>query len=234
MADALMRDITSGVYAVGDLLPPESVLCENFNVSRATIREALRQLSELGVVNKAHGIGTRVMALETQSQYLMSLNSISGLMHYGHETALRLIDRSAFVAGESDTELLGCAVGDRWIRLRGVRSVIGLENRPIAYSEIYIDERYAEIAYGPSPARTYYEMIIDRHGEELQTVEQEISAINFSVAIGDLMAVKPETAGLQIIRRYYCSQSQPIEVTLNHHPKERFTYKLRLNRPSPK
>lgn len=234
VADSLMRDIAGGTYAVGDLLPPESVLCERFNVSRATVREALRQLSELGIVSKAHGIGTRVTAVETQSNYLMSLDSVSGLMHYGTETVLRLIDREPMVATAADIPLLGCAVGDRWIRLRGLRSIVGADKRPIAYSEIYIDDRFPEIANETPATATYYEMIIDRHGEELQSVEQEISAMNIPADIAALLAVKPEAAGLQIIRRYRSSRTQPIEVTLNYHPKDRFTYQLRLNRPPTK
>ncbi|WP_281413540.1 GntR family transcriptional regulator [Microvirga antarctica] len=234
VADSLMRDIAAGTYAVGDLLPPESILCERFSVSRATVREALRQLSELGLVHKAHGIGTRVTAVETQSNYLMSLDSVSGLMHYGTETVLRLIDRVHIVATPADVRLLGCAAGDRWIRLRGVRSIVGADKRPIAYSEIYIDDRFTDIANETPAAATYYEMIINRHGEELQSVEQEISAINIVPEIASMLAVKPDAAGLQIVRRYRCSRSQPIEVTLNYHPKDRFTYHLRLNRPPTK
>lgn len=231
-----MSDIAGGICPVGALLPPESVLCERFQVSRATVREALRQLSELGIVAKEHGIGTRVIAKETQTNYLMSLDSVSGLMHYGTKTFLKVLDREPFVATEIDVPLLHCAVDDRWIRIRGLRSIVGDEKRPIAYSEIYIDERFADIAYGPTPTGigVYYELIMEKYDEELQSVEQEISAIDMKRTTADLLGVKSGSSGLQIVRRYHCSRPQPIEVTLNRHPKDRFTYRLLLNRPSPK
>ena len=46
--DSLFRDLFSDVYVVGDQLPNEDVLAARFEVSRATIREAVRGLVEAG------------------------------------------------------------------------------------------------------------------------------------------------------------------------------------------
>ncbi|WP_018250192.1 GntR family transcriptional regulator [Orenia marismortui] len=50
--------IEQGDYKPGDRLPSESKLSENFGVSRATLREALRVLEKEGKVNRQQGIGT--------------------------------------------------------------------------------------------------------------------------------------------------------------------------------
>lgn len=41
----------------GDMLPPEIELCSLLGVSRASLREALRALEALGVLNTVHGVG---------------------------------------------------------------------------------------------------------------------------------------------------------------------------------
>ncbi|MEU8627771.1 GntR family transcriptional regulator [Streptomyces sp. NPDC048669] len=47
----------------GDLLPTEVELCERLGVSRSSVREAIRTLSTLGIVDVRHGHGTYVGAM---------------------------------------------------------------------------------------------------------------------------------------------------------------------------
>ena len=50
MARTLRKEIVDGVYPVGSQLPTEHELCERFEVSRYTIREALRRLRDDNLV----------------------------------------------------------------------------------------------------------------------------------------------------------------------------------------
>jgi DNA-binding FadR family transcriptional regulator len=56
----LERAIVSGELAVGEYLPAERTLCEQLEVSRSVVREALGRLASLGLVESRHGSGTRV------------------------------------------------------------------------------------------------------------------------------------------------------------------------------
>jgi len=47
--------IASGVVMEGDLLPSEAELCQTHGVSRHTVREAIRALSQLGLVDAQPG-----------------------------------------------------------------------------------------------------------------------------------------------------------------------------------
>lgn len=55
IADELRRQIVDGELADGDLLPPQSVLVERFNVSLVSLREALRILETEGLVSVRRG-----------------------------------------------------------------------------------------------------------------------------------------------------------------------------------
>jgi len=55
--DALIRRM-GGEYAVGHQLPTEHALCDEFGVSRETIREALAGLEERGLIRRHRGQGT--------------------------------------------------------------------------------------------------------------------------------------------------------------------------------
>ncbi len=58
--DVLAARIGSGQAPPGTKLPPEPDLAEEFGVSRATLREALRSLEEDGFITRARGVGTFV------------------------------------------------------------------------------------------------------------------------------------------------------------------------------
>ncbi len=55
--------ISDGALTPGDRLPSEADLCDRFGVSRSSLREAIRTLAALGVVETRHGSGTYVGAL---------------------------------------------------------------------------------------------------------------------------------------------------------------------------
>jgi GntR family transcriptional regulator, galactonate operon transcriptional repressor len=63
-AEVLLDSIVKGRYAAGALLPKETALVEEFDISRGTVREALRALEERGVVRVTHGRGARVQPPE--------------------------------------------------------------------------------------------------------------------------------------------------------------------------
>lgn len=57
--------IAQGLYRKGDLLPSEKELMEQTGVSRITVREALRVLAELGVIQTQKGKGSYVLVDST-------------------------------------------------------------------------------------------------------------------------------------------------------------------------
>jgi GntR family transcriptional regulator, transcriptional repressor for pyruvate dehydrogenase complex len=58
--------VKSGRLQAGDKLPPERDLADQLDVSRPTVREALRALSILGVLEIRHGGGVYISALEAE------------------------------------------------------------------------------------------------------------------------------------------------------------------------
>lgn len=58
--DAILDKIVDGTWAPGDALPPETALAAMLDVSRPTMREAVRALGERGVLRVVHGRGTFV------------------------------------------------------------------------------------------------------------------------------------------------------------------------------
>ena len=64
VVEQLKESIISGEFKSGDQLPPEGALCEKFGVSRITVREALKELNMMGLVEIKQGKGTFVKTVD--------------------------------------------------------------------------------------------------------------------------------------------------------------------------
>ena len=64
IARDLLEAIHRGQYPVGGLIPTELELAARYDVSRQTVRAAMRRLTELGAVSRRKGSGTRVETRE--------------------------------------------------------------------------------------------------------------------------------------------------------------------------
>ena len=60
LIDILIEMIEKGYISENDQLPSERELCETYNVSRSTVRQAMQELEREGYVYREHGKGTFV------------------------------------------------------------------------------------------------------------------------------------------------------------------------------
>jgi DNA-binding FadR family transcriptional regulator len=90
IVDDLRERIFNGELPNGSQLPTERELAERYGVSGATIREAVRVLATVGLVNVRHGAGTFVTA-ESDTMVRLSLTSVARLEGVGVGDMLGLL-----------------------------------------------------------------------------------------------------------------------------------------------
>lgn len=62
LAARLQEQIAAGIFGIGEKLPPEPELMRIFGVGRSTVREAVRILSDMGLLRVRQGAGTFVVS----------------------------------------------------------------------------------------------------------------------------------------------------------------------------
>lgn len=93
--DSIKTDIMNGKIKPGQKLAPERELAKKFNVSRTSIREALRTLEILGVIKSVQGSGNYITGdvekslIESMSMMFL-LQQIDSLEFYQFREALEL------------------------------------------------------------------------------------------------------------------------------------------------
>jgi GntR family transcriptional regulator len=77
IVDSIKARIDSAEYRPGSRLPTEAQLCEEFGVSRATVRSAVKELDVTGLVHTRQGLGTYVRSIPYVRDGLEKMGSIS-------------------------------------------------------------------------------------------------------------------------------------------------------------
>lgn len=84
IANVLAEEIHGGLLGVGAMLPSERELCDRFGVGRGAVREAIRQLEAMRLVELRKGYRPRV-AYPTLTQLMGSISAASRLFFRGSE-----------------------------------------------------------------------------------------------------------------------------------------------------
>lgn len=82
IVDQVKQNIASGNLKKGDKLPSERQMSEMFGLSRATIREAIKALNTLGIIECSHGSGNYISS--NLSNSLTEPLSIMFMLEDGH------------------------------------------------------------------------------------------------------------------------------------------------------
>lgn len=228
LAQTLLRGIESGRYPVDSLLPTESELVREYGMSRHTVREAMRQLQQMGLISRQQGVGTKVRAKTAVARYVQTSASIADLIQYAKDVRLVIRSEKEIVAEGDLCELLHSKPGQRWLKLQGVRYT-ERRAKPICHTDVYVAYQYASIREQIQKAGMPIYALIEREsGSRVQEVQQNIRALAIGSSIAKELGVSPASPGLCITRHYISADGSVFEVAISIYPAERFSYSMRL------
>jgi GntR family transcriptional regulator len=228
LAENLSAAIKSGQFPVGGLLPTEAALCEKYDVSRHTVREAIRKLRDLGLVSRHQGVGTRVENADITGRFVLSLDSVTDIWQYVQIT--KFIPQSKKVISGADAEIPLPSIGndEQWLRTEGLRFIAG-QSLPISYSAVHINGAFRDIVDQIGNKQVpIFSMVERKYGLKVVEIKQEISAILVPPRMTKPLKVKPNSPALCIVRRYITADNITVEVGRSITPGDRFTYAMDL------
>jgi GntR family transcriptional regulator len=230
VARTLRKEIVDGVYPVGSQLPTEQQLCERFEVSRYTIREALRRLREDNLVSSRPRAGTLVVPRPAANSYVQDVVSINDLLAFAAGAQLEIESNAMVTVDDALAERTGLDTGSQWLAVRGCRRTEG-SDAPVCTTEYYINRAFAAVGRllhrhsGP-----IFPLIEDLFGVSVVEVHQEISAIAASSELAEALRVGVGSAALEMRRTYKTSDGEVAQVTVNTHPSSRYRHSMTMRR----
>lgn len=222
LRERILKDITSGKYPVGSLLPPEKQLAETYGVSRHTVREATRKLADSGQISRQPGRGTVVCSVTEPSPYVAGLGTAEDLVAYTSATRLEVLRSRHLVADGDLAQALGCEEGSRWLEVEAFRHAIE-GAAPISFTRVYLRPEFADIVMRLRGRHmSIYSMLEQHHGQKIHAVRQQIEAALMPAPAARLLGVPARSPALHMRRAYLDSAGRVLAVSANLYAAERF------------
>jgi DNA-binding GntR family transcriptional regulator len=224
LARLLSSEIASGRYGVGDLIPTEAELQQRFDVSRHTVREALRELKDRGLVSARAGIGTVVRAKVPGARYMMGVGGLRELIQFAETTRTRLVTRREVIADEDLAQRLESKPGQQWMEASILRYPPE-GNAPVALMSIFVRPEHADVFDLIERARQpVYSLLERHHGVRVAEVKQQIIAVTLGKAAARTLGARAGSPALEITRHYFDAQDRIAMVSIGQYPSDRFSH----------
>jgi DNA-binding GntR family transcriptional regulator len=229
LADRLRRDILNGKFAQPLMFPTESELCEQHGVSRFTVRGALRKLQDEGLISRRRGSGTLIQPAAARGGALhQPLSNVGELLQYARDTRIALKPLGESRIPREHAEQIGTDPNGIWYRFRGIRNPKG-GGKPIAVTDAYVHRDLAEAAKKiKSWKKAMFEQLAELTGVTVARVTQDIQAVPADADIGEELGVEEHSPCLRIMRCYLDRGGRIFEISVSHHPGDRFAYAMHI------
>lgn len=221
MAASLRAALRSGALPVGSGVPPERELSAMLGVSRVTVRRAIEELVQEGLLQSKQGSGTSVSGRVEQA--LSALGSFSeDMLRRGYVPGSRWISRELAHPSPDEILALGLAPTEPVIRLARVRTADGA---PIAVERAALRAALlgGELDFGDS----LYEAL-RRHGVFPQRAFQRLRAEVVSGPDARLLGLQDAGPVLATERRSFTNEGRPVELTRSIYRGDRYDYVVEL------
>jgi GntR family transcriptional regulator len=220
-----LRDlITAGKLGHRDALPSERELAEMLDVSRVTVRKALRVLSDEGLLQQVQGAGTFVNHAPHVEQRLSTLTSFSeDMASRGLVAGSAWLQRVVSVATPEEALALGLSPGAKVSRLNRIRTANGA---PMALELSAIPIRFL-----PDPsavAGSLYEAL-RRRGHTPHRALQRLAAVRLTAQQAEKLGVAEGAAALYIERRTMLEDGTPLEFVRSQYRGDAYDFIVELN-----
>lgn len=205
----VLRDqITRGMYPSGALLPKEDELCELFGVSRITVRRAVSDLEQLGLVKKQQGRGTFVCEPKGDKRLGASVSFLDALTKTSRDTVAKVLLVETQRAPGPIALQLRLDAGAQAIHAVRLRSA---NNVPLVLTDAWVPEYLGKhVTRSELRKRPLFQILL-AEGIAFGRVVQEVTAVAADPNMAGLLATDVGSPLLRITRVVYDERKRPVQ-----------------------
>ncbi len=217
----IREDISKGVYPVGSRIPPEHTLEESYHVSRVTVRRALQELTDEGLLVRKQGKGTFV-SVPRISQNLKNVHSFhDACRSNGVSPGTRVIHVKEIRADLSDRADLNLQEEDRVVETLRVRLADG---EPVVLEQNHFSMAYAYLEDSDLSGSLY--RVLQEFGVEPSQAVHELSLCAAGEREAQLLAIPVGTPLMKLKEIIYDQRERPLHNSQQWIRGDRFVFRI--------
>jgi GntR family transcriptional regulator len=226
--ELLRGRILDGTYPPHAQLPSESEMIAAFNVSRITVRQALGDLENEGLIFRLHGKG----AFVSKPKAFQDLGRLQGfgeaMRQMGYETFSRVLGMQTMTPSPQVREHL--ALGKR-ARVTELRRVRYLNREPISVDVSYLPTAIGQrLAKEDLATRDVFVILENDYGLTLGHADLQIGAVQADETLAAQLQVNADSPILFIERLTHGADGTPIDYEHLFYRADAFQYRVRVDR----
>ena len=230
----LREQLHEGKFATG--VPGELALMQQFSVARVTIRRALSQLAQEGLIRREPGRGTRALlqhrseqhnATSHKSQQARLTGLLENLVSMGLRTTVKVLSVQRIPAPHEVALSLQMQEGELAQKAQRVRYT---KEGPLSHITTWVPERIAKGFGRKELTHKPILILLEESGVKVGRAQQSISAKLADAVIAQHLDVAVGSALLAVSRLIYDIDDNPIQWLHGLYRPDRYEYQMQLSR----
>lgn len=223
--DKIKEQIDKGIWEIGQRLPSERDLADEFGVSRMTLRQGITLLVEEGVLQRKVGSGTYVASTRVQEKMRGTTSFTELVQLQGKTPSSKLLSYIKTKPNEKEISQLGLERGEYVIRMERVRYA---DTVPVVYEVASIPERLIKNVRKEDVTNHFFKTMTD-NGYRIGKSHQTIYARLANEKVAKHLQIAKNQAILALRQVSYLEDGQAFEYVNSQYVGERFEFYLENN-----
>lgn len=210
LTELLTREIETGRWAIGERLPSEPAICEQFGVSRTTVRQALAALESEGLVRREKGRGTFVAERRSGGWLLQSAHGFyEEAERAGHTVRSQVLHRAVERLPAWASDALRLRPGSDGVTVERLR---WMDDRLVMYVVSHFPRKLAEGLLGADlETASLYRVLEEREGVTVAGGRRVVEAARADRTLARLLRVQAGSPLLSVEAVSWDARLQPFE-----------------------
>ena len=225
LMDDLIKKMDTEEYRVDEKLPSERELCEIYDLSRITVRQALQELEREGYIYKLHGKGTFVSP-KSYNQNLIKLYSFTEEMKkIGKTPATKVLSFQKIALDERLANKMNLAPLDEAFQIVRLRLA---DHEPLMFETSYIPKDiFPNLTEKDLAERPMYDVFMQDYKIGVTKAIERFSATIVRKEEAGHLKIKAAHPAM-LIKRFAYHEEELIEYTISVARGDKFDYTVEL------
>lgn len=221
LKDIILSKIESGVWVEGQCISSERELVESYGVSRMTIRQALGELVQDGILTKKKGIGTFVCKPKFTQKNIMSFSEI--IEKSGRQLESVILD---FEIIKTPEEIQSIFEDEALFKINRNRVVDG---EIIANELIYMPKNLGDLLSKEDLSGSIYKFL-EGLNQEVSYCDSSINAILITDQYRELFKLNGDVPLLQVNNKVYNKDEELLFVEIGIYRSDKYTLEINISK----
>lgn len=208
-------------------LPSEREICEKYQLSRSTVRQAFLELERDGYIYKIHGKGTFVSPKKFNQDLLKFYSFTNEMKKIGKKPLSQVLDFAMIKCDKNLANKMRLTIGARVYRFSRLRLA---DNEPMMIETSYVpSERFLGLTGEDLSQNAMYDIFARRFAVDITYAEEKFQAVSTDDKTAHYLNIRREIPCLKIERFTY-EKDCVIEYTVSMARGDQFIYSIKLNK----